>query len=244
MRGFGSITELIRAAFFAPPSPICAAAVCARAPARITQRLARNAFQLRGRTLDRKTLEAALAQRIERQVRKEEILELYVNRIYFGSGFHGIEAAARGYFGKPAAELTLSESALLAGIIRGPNKLSPLRDLDAATAERDVVLDRMTELHLVSAADASIARASRITVVNKPAIRFRHDYVTDAIALELETLVSRDVLDYGGLRICTTIDPQLQRLAQDADRSAPYRTRGNQGLSPSAKARFRGGGIR
>ncbi|HEX5176915.1 MAG TPA: PBP1A family penicillin-binding protein [Chthoniobacteraceae bacterium] len=182
----------------------------------ITQQLARNAFQLRERTLDRKALEAALAQRIERQFSKEQILELYVNRIYFGSGFHGIEAAARGYFGKAAAELTLGESALLAGIIRSPNKLSPTRDLDAAIAERDVVLDRMAELRLVTREDASSARASRIAIVTKPAIRFRHDYVTDAVSRELETLLASDVLDYGGLRICTTIDPQLQRLAQDA----------------------------
>jgi penicillin-binding protein 1A len=182
----------------------------------ITQQLARNAFQLRGRTLDRKALEAALAQRIEQQFTKEQILELYVNRIYFGAGFHGIEAAARGYFGKPAAELTLGESALLAGIIRSPNKLSPTRDLDAAIAERDVVLDRMTELRLITREDASRARASRIAIVTKPAIRFRHDYVTDAVSRELETLLAPEALDYGGLRICTTIDPQLERLAQDA----------------------------
>jgi penicillin-binding protein 1A len=182
----------------------------------ITQQLARNAFQLRGRTIDRKALEAALAQRIERQFNKEQILELYVNRIYFGSGFHGIEAAARGYFGKPAAELTLGESALLAGIIRSPNKLAPSHDLEAALAERDTVLDRMSELQLVTRDDAATARASRISIVNKPAIRFRHDYVTDAVSRELETLLSPEVLDYGGLRISSTIDPQLQRLAQEA----------------------------
>src|SRR5688572_6459025 len=117
----------------------------------ITQQLARNALELRGKNLDRKALEAVLAQRIEKNYRKEEILELYVNRIYFGSGFYGIETAARGYFAKPAAELTLGESALLAGLIRSPTKLSPIKDLEAAQTERNVVLDRMAELRLISA---------------------------------------------------------------------------------------------
>ena len=182
----------------------------------ITQQLARNAFHLRGRTLDRKALEAVLAQRMEKQFSKQEILGLYLNRIYFGSGFHGIEAAARGYFAKPAEQLTVSESAMLAGLIRSPNNLSPARNLEAAITERDTVIDRMAELQMLTTDQAAAAKAAQITVARSAAMRFRHDYVTDAVARELETLIAREVIDFGGLRIYATVDPQLQRLAQAA----------------------------
>ena len=182
----------------------------------ITQQLARNCFALTAKNLDRKALEAVIARRIEGAYSKAQILELYVNRIYFGSGFHGIEAAARGYFGKPAAELTLSESALLAGLIRSPNRFSPARDLEGSIAERNVVLDRMVELQMLTPADAAEARASQVAVTRQKSLRFQDDYVMDAVSRELEALLSPDVIDFGGLRIFTTVDPQLQQLAQTA----------------------------
>src|SRR3954453_7756688 len=107
----------------------------------ITQQLARNSLPLGGRNLRRKMLEAMVALRIERQFTKEQILELYVNRIYFGSGCYGIETASQAYFGKHAKDLNLSEAALLAGLIRSPNRFSPLRNPEAAGKERNAVLD-------------------------------------------------------------------------------------------------------
>jgi penicillin-binding protein 1A len=92
----------------------------------ITQQLARNSLPLGGRTISRKLLEAMVALRIERELTKDQILELYVNRIYFGSGCYGVETASQSYFGKNASKLDLSESALLAGLIRSPNRFSPL----------------------------------------------------------------------------------------------------------------------
>ena len=91
----------------------------------ITQQLARNSLPLGGRTISRKLLEAMVALRIERELTKDQILELYVNRIYFGSGCYGVETASQTYFGKNAAKIDLSESALLAGLIRSPNRFSP-----------------------------------------------------------------------------------------------------------------------
>ncbi len=109
----------------------------------ITQQLARNSFPLGGKNLLRKMLEAALAYRIETELSKEEILEAYVNRIYFGSGYYGVEAASQAYFGKPASRMDLPEAALLAGLIRSPNRFSPFNNLDRSRRERDAVLERM-----------------------------------------------------------------------------------------------------
>src|SRR6185369_3619912 len=109
----------------------------------ITQQLARNSLPLGGRTLSRKLLEAMVALRIERDFTKQQILELYMNRIYFGSGCYGVETASLAYFGKNAAKLNLSESATLAGLIRSPNRFSPLRNPEGAALQRDIVLDRL-----------------------------------------------------------------------------------------------------
>lgn len=182
----------------------------------LTQQLARNALDLGGRNYDRKALEAVLSQRIERVFSKKEILELYVNRIYFGSGFYGIETASRGYFGKPASELTLSESAVLAGLIRSPNRFSPRNDLAAALGERNTVLDRMVELNMITPADAAAAKVTKLAINHLQPFRNQQDYVMDAVGRDLEDILNPEVIALGGLKIYTTIDPQLQRLAMAA----------------------------
>src|SRR5881392_3167226 len=123
----------------------------------ITQQLARNSLPLGGRTISRKLLEAMVALRIEHQFTKQQILELYVNRIYFGAGCYGIETASQAYFGKSASKLNLSESAVLAGLIRSPNRFSPLRNPDGAATQRDAVLNRMIELKKISVGQANEA---------------------------------------------------------------------------------------
>src|SRR6266513_893268 len=120
----------------------------------ITQQLARNSLPLGGRTISRKLLEAMVALRIERELSKDQILELYVNRIYFGSGCYGVETASQSYFGKNASKLDLSESALLAGLIRSPNRFSPLKNPQGAAMERNAVLDRMVACKTLSPAEA------------------------------------------------------------------------------------------
>src|ERR1700730_17219182 len=115
----------------------------------ITQQLARNSFPLGGRNLSRKILEAFVALRIEASYSKPQILECYANRIYFGSGVYGLETASQAYFGKSSADLSLSEAALLAGLIRSPNRYSPRTNMEGALAQRNDVLDRMAELKLI-----------------------------------------------------------------------------------------------
>src|SRR5215470_8909687 len=120
----------------------------------LTQQLARNSLPLGGRTFSRKLLEAMVALRIEREFTKQQILELYINRIYFGAGCYGVETASQAYFGKNASKLNLSEAALLAGLIRSPNRLSPLKNPEGAKIQRNAVLDRMVALKKLSSADA------------------------------------------------------------------------------------------
>src|SRR5438093_1575967 len=129
----------------------------------ITQQLARNSLPLGGRTMSRKLLEAMVALRIEREFTKQQILELYVNRIYFGNGCYGIETASQAYFGKSASQLNLSEAALLAGLIRSPNRFSPLKNPEAAAAQRNAVLDRLVALKKLSPAQAEEAKRAKIS---------------------------------------------------------------------------------
>src|SRR5436305_10697602 len=128
----------------------------------ITQQLARNSLPLGGRTLSRKILEAMVAFRIERQFTKQQILELYVNRIYFGTGCYGVETASQAYFSKNASNLNLSEAAILAGLIRSPNRFSPLKNPEGAKTQRNAVLNRMVALKKLSSAEAEEAKRAKI----------------------------------------------------------------------------------
>ncbi len=182
----------------------------------LTQQLARNSFDLGGKNLHRKLLEAFVALRIERNRSKAQILESYVNRIYFGSGMFGVETASRAYFGKPSAKLTLGEAAILAGLIRSPNRFSPFRNLEGALKQRDTVLERMVLLGKISEAQAERAKAQKVTVSTwrPPAAGdgYAIGLIEDALALNLDT----DQIAEGGLRIFTTLDPALQKVAEAA----------------------------
>src|SRR3954454_6769697 len=182
----------------------------------ITQQLARNSLPLGGRNLRRKMLEAMVALRIERQFTKEQILELYVNRIYFGSGCYGIETASQAYFGKHASDLNLSEAALLAGLIRSPNRFSPLRNPEAAGRERNAVLDRMRELKLINQRDEEQARVAKVTSNPKRLPQIQENYAMDAVQRDLNALLAPDQIDFGGLYIYTTLDPTVQKAAEQS----------------------------
>ncbi len=182
----------------------------------ITQQLARNSLPLGGRTLNRKLLEAMVALRIEREFTKQQILELYINRIYFGAGCYGVETASQAYFGKHASDLTLSEAALLAGLIRSPNRFSPLKNPEGAAAQRDAVLKRMVELKKISAAQAAQARRSRVNTHPKRMLQIQENYAMDAVQRDLNLLLTQDQIDNGGLFIYTTLDPAVQNAAQAA----------------------------
>ncbi|HJT81718.1 MAG TPA: PBP1A family penicillin-binding protein [Chthoniobacterales bacterium] len=182
----------------------------------ITQQLARNSLPLGGRTLHRKLLEAMVALRIEGKFTKQQILELYINRIYFGAGCYGVETASQAYFGKSASKLNLSEAALLAGLIRSPNRFSPLRNPEGAAAQRDAVLNRMVELKKISATQAEQAKHAKIDTRRKKMLQIQENYAMDAVQRDLNNILTQDQIDNGGLYIYTTLDPAVQNAAQQA----------------------------
>ena len=182
----------------------------------ITQQLARNSLPLGGRTISRKLLEAMVALRIERQFTKQQILELYVNRIYFGNGCYGVETASQAYFGKSASQLNLPEAALLAGLIRSPNRFSPLKNPQGAAVQRNVVLDRMVALQTLSPAEADEAKKAKITPRPKRLPFIQENYAMDAVQRDLNLLLTQDQIDNGGLSIYTTLDSAVQNAAQQA----------------------------
>src|SRR5438105_3562351 len=182
----------------------------------LTQQLARNSLPLGGRTLSRKILEAMVALRIERDFTKQQIIELYINRIYFGSGCYGVQTASMAYFGKDAAKLNLSESATLAGLIRSPNRFSPLKNPEGAALQRNTVLDRMLELKKITAAQSEQAKLTKVTSNPKRLFQVQENYAMDAVQRDLNLLLTQDQIDNGGLFIYTTLDPTVQATATQA----------------------------
>jgi penicillin-binding protein 1A len=184
----------------------------------ITQQLARNSFSLKERTFRRKLLEIFLAQRIEDQFGKQKIMELYLNRIYFGGGLYGAEAAARGYFGKPAREMSLAECATLAGLIKSPNRLSPWADRANSREVRDYALDRMRDLSFISREQCAAARAEQIVIGSRQNAQGQ-TYAVDYIRQQVIAAVGWDRAMNEGFRIHTTIDVDLQKVAEDSLRT-------------------------
>lgn len=135
----------------------------------ITMQLARNSFEdlMNQKNLHRKLIEAMLARRIEKEYSKKKILELYVNKIFFGSGIYGVEKASLSYFGKKAKDMNLSESAMLAGIIRGPNRFSPFRNYKDANIQRKTVLRRMLEEERISIQEYQTAIDDKVFILKQ-----------------------------------------------------------------------------
>ena len=184
----------------------------------ITQQLARNSFSLKQKTFRRKLLEFFLAQRIEEHFGKQKIMELYLNRIYFGGGLYGAEAAARGYFGKSAREMSLAECATLAGLIKSPNRLSPWTDRAASREVRDYALDRMRDLDFISREQYADARAQEIVIGNRQNAQGQ-TYAVDYIRQQVIAAVGWNRAMNEGFRIHTTIDVDLQKVAEDSLRA-------------------------
>src|SRR5438128_7022690 len=189
-----------------------------QAASTITQQLARNSLSLKERTYRRKLLEVFLARRIEEQFDKQKIMELYLNRIYFGGGLYGAEAAARGYFGKSAREMSLAECTTLAGLIKSPNKLSPWADRDASREARNYALDRMRDLDFISRERCAKARAEEIVIGSRQNAQGQ-TYAVDYIRQQVIAAVGWDRAMNEGFRIHTTIDVNLQKAAEDSLRT-------------------------
>ncbi len=178
----------------------------------ITQQLAKNLFLTQERTWFRKIQELVLALWLERKFSKAEILELYLNRIYFGAGAYGIEAAAQRYFNKSARQLTLAEAALLAGLVKSPSRLAPTRNPDGAQRRAQTVLTAMAETKLITGPMAKLAMAQPARAV-KPAGAGSINYVADWIMDVLDDLIGRVEQD---IVVVTSIDPALQAAAEKA----------------------------
>jgi len=183
----------------------------------LTQQLARQSFLTLDKTYTRKIQEALLALRIEQQYTKDEILALYLNKMYFGAGLYGAEAASLGYFGKPSRELTVAEAALLAGLVKSPSTWAPTVNMDRAVARRNVVLGAMRDMGAVDTAAFEQARAAK--VVLKDALRSDEPfgrYFKEQVRLELVERFGRERVYQSGLRVYTTIDVDMQQAAEAA----------------------------
>ena len=178
----------------------------------ITQQLAKNLFLTQERTVYRKLQEMLLAVWLERKFSKTQILELYLNRVYFGSGAYGIEQAAQRYFGKTAKQMSLPEAALLAGLVKSPSRLAPTRNFDGAEKRAKMVLDAMAEMHFINAASerAALAHPPRIVAQSTGGgVNYVADWVMDALNDALGH-VDEDIV------VRTSIDAGLQANAEKA----------------------------
>ncbi len=183
----------------------------------LTQQLVKNLFLSNERSLNRKVAEAVLAMRVEQVFTKEQILEMYLNQVFWGKNTNGAETASQNYFGKSAADLTLGEAAMLAGTIQAPSVFNPVDNFAEAKKRQGLVLDRLAELNWATPAEIKAAKAQKITI-RKQGISYeasRVPYVSQAVTAELEEKFGKDVVLQGGLRVQTTIDLKLQRIAEE-----------------------------
>ncbi|KJC61665.1 penicillin-binding protein [Bradyrhizobium sp. LTSPM299] len=178
----------------------------------LTQQLAKNLFLTQERTMQRKLQEAELALWLERKHSKTEILELYLNRVYFGSGAYGVEAAAQRYFGKSAKNVTVAEAAMLAGLVKSPSRLAPNRNPEGAEQRAQLVLTAMADAGFITEAQAK-ASIGQPSINVKPAGAGTVNYVADWIGEVLDDLVGQIDQD---ITVQTTIDPKLQNIAEAA----------------------------
>ena len=184
----------------------------------IPMQLARNVFpeQLpRAKKLSRKLCEVRLATQIDDDFSKDDVLALYVNQVYLGSGLYGVEAAAQGYFGKPVAEVTPAEAALLVGLVKSPEGYNPRKHPLKAVQRRNVVLDVMAREGVISEAEAEHAKAEPIRLVPPLEASGAAPYVVASVRQELRERFGPDA-DVSGLRVYTGIDLELQQAAHDA----------------------------
>ena len=182
----------------------------------ITQQLIKLTHLSGEKTLSRKAQEALLALQLERKMGKDDILERYLNVVYFGRGAYGIEAAANCYFGKHASELTLAEGALLAGVIKSPSNYAPHLEPENAVERRDLILEEMAECGFISAAEAEEAKKEAL-VLELSVEEAQFGWYLDAAATEAQEIlgVTRDELLAGGYAIYTALDAQAQAAAEE-----------------------------
>lgn len=204
----------------------------------ITMQLARNSYLNHDKNLHRKLVEVMIARRIEREYKKEQILTAYCNRIFFGTGLYGIDRAAHAYFRKSPAQLTLSESAMIAGIIRAPNRFSPFRHYERALAERDTVLDRMLELGYVTPGEVSAAKQARPQIHTHEIEKTQDNYALGTVRRFLDKFLEDNDIEDGGFAIHTTLDLRLQNATEQAIENRLRTLEATPGYAHRSKARY------
>lgn len=197
----------------------------------ITQQLAKNAFLSQDQTLKRKIQEAILALELERKYSKKEILEMYMNQIYFGHGAYGIQTAAHTYFGKDVGDLTLAECAMIAGLPKSPNYYSS--SVNEATARKNVVVGQMEKYGYITPSQAEEAKKASLDIKQKSTSNTTDEtaYFIDYVTQEIAQKYGDDALYKDGLKIYTTLDTDKQHAAVQAMRHLPETHTDDQGLT-------------
>lgn len=186
----------------------------------ITMQLVKNLFLTPERSISRKVAEAVLALRLEQIFSKDEILEMYLNQVYWGHNNYGVETAAQSYFNKSAKDLTLPEATVMAGLIQAPERYSPFNNYTNTKQRQAIVLGRMRQLGWISAEEQASAQGSPLMIGEVKSFSTSSvPYVTDATVLELKDRFGADAVLRGGMRVQTTIDLVMQRQAEEVVRS-------------------------
>ncbi|ANV86336.1 transglycosylase domain-containing protein [Picosynechococcus sp. PCC 7117] len=187
----------------------------------ITMQLVKNLFLAQDRTYNRKLAETVLALRIEQIFPKDEILEMYLNNIYWGHNNYGVETAAESYFNKSAADLTLPEAAVMAGMIQAPEDYSPFRDYQATKQRQKIVLNRLEDLGWITPEEAAAAAQEPLLVGQPTAWKASASpYITQAVEEELTQRFGEELVRKGGMRVQTTVDLNMQRRAEETVQKA------------------------
>lgn len=183
----------------------------------LTMQLARNSYpDLDDRSIHRKLVEMMLARRIEKACTKDQIIEHYINRIFYGPGIYGVQRASQVYFGKHASQLSLSEAAMIAGIIRSPVRFSPFRNYEGALKERDTVLKRMLETKVITPEEEIAAKYADIALHAQPVFQSQGGYALDTVRRDLDLILEQQEIEDGGLQVFTTLNKDLQDAAEAA----------------------------
>ena len=198
----------------------------------ITQQLAKNAFLTQERTITRKVKEAFIARELEKRYTKDEILEMYLNHIYFGQGAYGVESAARYYFGKEAKDLNIAESATLAAIPKSPNYFNPFANPEASKERKELVIDQMVRYGYITEEQGEAAKKEELKLVTS---RKKSDnpnfYFIDMITQKVIDELGAEALYKGGLKIYTTLDSEMQKAAIESLKHLPQATMNEEDLA-------------
>ena len=188
--------------------------------------LVKNLFLTPERSISRKVAEAVLSLRIEQIFTKTQILEMYLNQVYWGHNTYGVETAAQSYFNKSSADLSLAESAMMAGLIQAPESYSPFINYELSKQRQAIVLGRMRTLNWITEEEYEAAKAEPIRLGQVTSFRqSQSPYITDAVVQELNERFGQEAVRKGGMRVQTTIDVNFQRRAEEIVQNAHQRLR-------------------